>query len=200
MAHQRARVRRADRLRRLEVGVLLDRQHRPANDARVADAARHPEDDDDLPQPAPDDRHDRQQQQQAGERHPGVHEALHHQVDLAAQEAGGGADQQRHRRVDHRCRQPHQQRQPGTDDEAAQDIAANLIGAHQVLQRRPGEPVGQMPLGDRIGCYQVGEDGHQDQGEDHQGRRPDPGASWPARAGTRGPSRASQVASLALHW
>ena len=59
--------------------------------------------------------------------------------------------------------------QPGTDDEAAQDIAADLIGAHQVLQRRPGEPVGQVPLGDRIGRDQIGEDGHQNQGQDHQG-------------------------------
>ena len=71
-------------------------------------------------------------------------------------------------RVDYRCRQAYQQRQPSTDDEAAQDITADLIGAHQVLQRRPGEPVGQMPLGDRIGRDEVGEDGHQDQREDHQ--------------------------------
>ena len=102
-----------------------------------------------------------------GKRHPGVDEALHQQVQLAAEESGGAADQDRDHDVQRGCRQPDEQRQPRPEDEAAQQVAPQLVGAQEVAQRRAAQPVDGVHLEGRIGRQRVGEDRHQDQQQNH---------------------------------
>ena len=194
VAQQRAPARAADRLRRLEVGVLLHPQHRAPRTTR--EAGMPP----DTPSttmicsmPRPGYRHDGEQQQQPRERHPGVDEALRHQVQATADEAGGAADQHRHHDGEDGGGQPHRQRQPCPVDEAAQQVAPDVVGAQQVRGRGGLQAVAQVDLLVAVGRQRIGEDAdqHQDQDDDaaggpqrllaHQPREEPPQPGLPSR-------------------
>ena len=88
-----------------------------------------------LQQSLAHDRYDGQQQQQSRERHPGIDEPLHHQVQFAAKESRGAADQNGDQNVERGGCQPHRQGNPGAMDDAAQEVPPQVVGAEQILGR-----------------------------------------------------------------
>ena len=130
-----------------------------------------PQHHDDLQHAAAGDRHDGKQQQQPRERHPGVDEALRHQVQTTADEAGGAADQHCHHDGEDGGGQPHRQRQPRPVDEAAQQVAPDVVGAQQVRGRGGLQAVAQVDLLVAVGRQRIGEDAdqHQEQDDDAAG-------------------------------
>ena len=98
---------------------------------------------DDLRDVLADDGHDRQQQQQAGKRHPGVHQPLYRQVEFAAHEPSHAADQQRHHHAQGGGGEPHPERHPRPVQQAAEDVATDVVGA----QRARGTPVSEYLFG-----------------------------------------------------
>ena len=134
-----------------------------------------------------------------GKRHPGVDEALRHQVQPTADEAGGAADQHRHHDGEDGGGQPHRQRQPRPVDEAAQQVAPDVVGAQQVGGRGGLQAIAQVDLLVAVGRQRIGEDAdqHQEQDDDaaggaqrllaHQPREelPEPGLSSRNRAPSR---------------
>jgi len=77
-----------------------------------------------------------------------VHDAHQHIVDLTPEIPGDKADRDRETQgeADHLQADPH--RDPRTVDEAAQDVAAQVVGAEQVTRRRAAARVKEV-LGDR---------------------------------------------------
>ena len=128
--------RRAERDRRLDVGLLADRQHQRAHQARDARDLGDGDGDDHRADAGAPQRHQRDGEQDGGNRHQAVHHAhqrpvqpaqvagaqAEHDAEGERQRRGGDADQQRHARaVEH----------------AAVDVAAEGVRAHEegVLQR-----------------------------------------------------------------
>ena len=60
-------------------------------------------------------------------------------------------------------RQPDEQRDARAVDQAAQEVAAELVGAERMLARWIGETVVQVDLGETKRRQRVGKDAHQDQ-------------------------------------
>ena len=82
-----------------------------------------------------DNGHDREQQQQSRERHPGIDEALRRQVQLSSEESGGAADHGRDHHVQRGRRQTNDQRDARPEKNAAQQVAAQLIRPEQMASR-----------------------------------------------------------------
>ena len=87
MAQQYPPLRGADRHRGLKVVVLLYADNGAPEHSRADDASRDTQYHDELQQPLAHDGYNGQQQQQSRERHPGIDEPLHHQVQSAAEES-----------------------------------------------------------------------------------------------------------------
>ena len=83
--------------------------------------------------PWADQRHHRDQDEQSREGHPGVDEPLHHHIELAAEEPGRRADQQRYHHVDTGCCQADDERNARPVDDSAQHVASQLVGTQQVF-------------------------------------------------------------------
>ena len=60
---------------------------------------------------------------------------LYHQIESPAEKPGGAADQRRDHHVKGGRRQPDEQRQAGAVDQAAQEVAAKLVGADEGAER-----------------------------------------------------------------
>ena len=118
-----------------KVVVALGGHHRASDHARAAHTAGDPQHHDDLWQTLPRDRHDREQQQQSRKRHPGIDEALHRQVQLTAEKTGRAADQGSDRHVQRGRRQTNDQRDTRPEQQTAQQVAAQLVGAQQMAGR-----------------------------------------------------------------
>ena len=95
-----------------------------------------PQDRDQLHQPLAHDRDDGQQQQQSRERHPGIDEPLHHQVQPAAEKSRGAADQHGDQNVERGGCQTHRQGNPGVVDDAAQEVAPQVVGTERIRGSR----------------------------------------------------------------
>ena len=105
--------------------------------------------------------------QQARERHPGIDEPLHQEVQLAADEPRGAADQHRNHHVQGGRRQADEQRDARPVDQATQEVAPELVGAQRVLARRALQPVGQRHLVGVVPRQVRCEDADQDQRQQH---------------------------------
>ena len=73
---------------------------------------------------------------QPRKRHPGIDNPLDHQVQLATEESGRAADQHRNQDVEAGRDHAHEHGNPSPVDIAAQEVAPQLIGTHQMLGRR----------------------------------------------------------------
>ena len=71
----------------------------------------------------------------------GVDQAPHRQVELAAHEPRHPADQQRHHDAQGGGIEPLPERHPRPVQQAAEDVAADVVGAERVDARRALQPV-----------------------------------------------------------
>ena len=79
----------------------------------------------------------------------------------------GAADQHRHHDGEDGGGQPHRQRQPRPVDEAAQQVAPDVVGAQQVGGRGGLQAVAQVDLLVAVGRQRIGEDADQHQEQDN---------------------------------
>ena len=117
--------------------------------------------------PAPERGRDQDAEQQGREGQEDVEDPADDAIDPAAEitrrDAERRADDGSDRRRDH----AEQQRRAGAVDDAGQHVAAELVGPEPVLRRRR-QVDAEQALRDRvIGCDLVGEDRHQDDGDQH---------------------------------
>ncbi len=107
-----------------------------------------------------------QGQDERGEREEGVHGPHHHDVDPAPYEAGHqGQRQGQHQRSPHDL-EGGPQRRPGAEDEPAEHVAAEVVGAEPVRPRRPGVDAQEILHVGSVGGEQGGGDGHEDHADD----------------------------------
>ncbi len=155
-----AAARRAEQPRGLDVLGVTDRQHEPADDARV----RRPGDDDDrergVREPASEHRRDHHGEDDRREGEDEVRAAHEHPVRDAAEVARGRADDASDRHgeedEDERDRDGHAR----AVDHAAEDVAAELVRPEVVVERRRQRR--RKRLGQRI----VGRDQRREDGDD----------------------------------
>ncbi len=146
-----------------KIVILFDSDHGTSRDSRAADATGNPQDEDDLQLALTDQRHHRNQNEQPREGHPGVDKPLHHHIELAAEEPGSRADQQRYHQVDAGCGQADDDRNARPVEDSAQQVSPQLIGTQQVFPRRRAQPVYHVGLTHREGRQDVGEDAAEEQ-------------------------------------
>ena len=83
--------------------------------------------------PGPDDRDDDDQDDEVGEAHPGVDEALHDHVELAAEIARHDADHDRDEGGERRRAEADDDRELRAVEAAREHVAAEIVGAEREL-------------------------------------------------------------------
>jgi hypothetical protein len=159
---------RAHGARRLQVGILHDGERRPADHPGPARGDQQRQGQDEVQEPRPEHRHERQDDDQVGERHPGVDDALHDDVvgpaDIGARDAHGRGDQG----AEDDRRKAHRHRDARAVDDAAPHVAREVVGAHP----EPGARRLHARAGNALVIGIVGDDvrarGHHEHGEDAQ--------------------------------
>ena len=156
-----------------KVVVLLDADDRSAHHPRIADAGGDPQNHDDLQETLPGDGHDRQQEQQSRERHPGIDESLHRQIQFPADKPRRAAYQHRHHNMQRGRGQTDEQREASPVDEPAQEVPPELVGAQGIHTRWAGQPIGQLHLIGIMPGQGPGKDADQNQQQqDNASERP----------------------------
>ena len=130
---------------------------------RGHDAARDAEHQDQLQQALPDQGHDRQQQQQTRKSHPRIHESLHRQIPLATQESGCATYQHGDDHIERGRGHANEHGNTSPVDIAAQEVAPQLVGTHQMLSRRALQQGPHVHFIERKWCQHIGEDRHENQ-------------------------------------
>ena len=168
VAEHQALVRGADAARRLDVLHLLERQHDRADDAS---AERYSGDGDghDHRRHAAAQRHgDRHRQYQVGKGLQELDDTLTRHVEASTEVAAGQAPQRADGRAEQHRAQRHGERALGAVDDAAQRVAADLVGAEPVRLARRLLHGAEVRLERRIGRDQRCRHRHgDDQGGDH---------------------------------
>src|SRR3989304_6190064 len=180
----------SERDRGLDELPLAQRQHFPPHDPRVDDPARHPDDDDDIPEAGPEHADHRDRQQDERERQLDVGQAHEHVVHPPAEVAGDEPDgHPEGPRNGHRGA-PDQERDAGAVDDPRQDVAAQVVGPQQVhpprgvLPARRPEPMDEVLLQGIGGRDQRRDDGaHDDDEDDRQAEQRRPPADQPPQQG-----------------
>ena len=168
MATDHGRVARAERPRRLHEEVLLDRQHRAPDHARVTDGQHQPEGQDHVGEAGAEDRHDRQRHQEQREAHERVHDPLHHDVNPSPEVAREEPDDGGARQPEQYAAEPHRHGHPRPVDHPRQEIAPEVVRAQPVGGARrleAGEDVGIIVA---VGGRLVGQQRQRDHGEQRQ--------------------------------
>ena len=152
--------------------AALDGQGLAPRQARVERPARHAERENDVPEPRPEHGHHRDGEQDGGHGELDVGDAHQHVVRPAAGVSGDQTDEHAHRARDAHRDHAHQERDARAEDEPAQDVAPDLVGAEQV--REPGslEALGDVLLVRAIRRQRLGERGRDH--DDADGRRGQP--------------------------
>src|SRR2546425_769428 len=127
-----ARVAAAQGLRRLHVPVLLRREHRPANDARVARDDHDGDRDHRVGRVRLEDRDDRQREHQFRDRLDRVHDALAEEVEPTLAVATQEPDDHARRGADADGEESDPERDPAAVDDPAQDVAADVVRAERM--------------------------------------------------------------------
>ncbi len=135
VADQQERGRRAGHDGGLDIGLLAHREHDRAHQPHHARDFRHRDRDDHAQQTGAEQGHDRDREQDGGDRHQPVHQPHHHHVE-PADVAGNQADHEPDGDADQRDREADEERDAGAIDHAAVDVAAEAVGAHAVLEHR----------------------------------------------------------------
>src|SRR3990172_3129194 len=200
----------SERDRGLDELPLAQRQHFAPHDPRVDDPARHPDDDDDIPEAGPEHADHRDRQQDERERQLDVGQAHEHVVHPPAEVAGDEPDgHPAGPRNGHRGA-PDQERDAGAVDDPRQDVASQGVGPQQVhpprgvLPARRPEPMDEVLLQGIEGRDQRRDDGAHDDDEDdrqaEQRRPPAGGGGGSHSCSPRAPARTRTRDSAASWW
>src|SRR5438128_5619800 len=133
---QQAKARVADRDRGQRVLALLRRQHQVPHQPRVpgnVDRSRRDDHGEDAGAHRPGDGHG---EDEAWERLEHVLRAHQRLVDPAAEEPRHGADEHADRHRERDCREGDDQVEPCSDQDACEDVVAELVGAERMRPRR----------------------------------------------------------------
>ena len=153
----------AHRPRRVHVGDLADRERAGADHPRALRDEGHGDRDDHVLDAGTEGRDHRQRHDDEGEGEEHVHDALDHQIEDPAEVGAGDPQDQPERRPEERGHQPDEQGGARAVEDTGQDVAAELVGAHDELGVRGGEHVLQrVPLG-----VEGSEDLRESRGEGH---------------------------------
>ena len=120
----------------LDIGQRALGQGCPADEADVALHVQHGQHGHGDPITALDDGHQDDGQQQPGQGDHEVNDPHRHHVDVAAQVASGDADEARNNKTTERDHERPEERRARPDHQPGQDVAAQLVRAEQVPQRR----------------------------------------------------------------
>ena len=142
------------------------------------------ESEDDVEQAGPEDRHDREDDDEVGERHPRVDDALHDEVVRPAEVAARDADRGREQGAEGDGREAHGDRDAGAVDDAAPEVAAEVVGAEPVGERSAASCARRGSSRRSRRARSVGEGGH-DAAWRRRSGRPARRAACAARTGRR---------------
>ena len=154
----------------LDVVQLTEAQHGAADQERRPRRVHERQREDDVPHARAPGRHERDGQQDRGKRHQAVHDPHHREVEAAVvpghqpddgppergEQHGDAADEERH---------------PAAVDHQAVDVAAELVGAEEVLGAGRPEPLDGFEPGGDVGRRAAGEDGRQQEEQEDPGAR-----------------------------
>jgi len=161
----------ADRLRRFDVAILFRRQHRAADDPRVA----RNDDDGDREHRVRRARlqhgHDGQRENQSRDGLDRVHQSLNQEIEPPLAISAQEADDHPGARADADGKHPHPERDPAAVDDATQDVAADVIRAEGVVPTGGSQP--DLRLGREwvVWRQHVGEDRRRHEQDEERGRR-----------------------------
>ena len=135
--------------------IFLDADDRTSRDSRAADATGNAQNEDDLQLTLADQRHNRDQNEQPREGHPGVDKPLHHDIDLAAEEPGRRTDQQGDHQVDTGCGEANDHRNACPMDDSTEDGLAPADRHPAGIARKAGHtcPAGESRSSRRGPAY-----------------------------------------------
>ena len=179
VCERQAELRHAERPRALDILRLLHREHGGADDAPVERDIDHGHRDHAVDEPRAQRRDNGDREQEVREGHQGVDRSHDELVDPASDEAGQEPAERAREGGQGRRRQPHHERNARAVQEAAQQVAAELVGAEGIPGREDG---GEAARGvDGVGVSrsepgrQHGEDSHdRDQAQAEEGRAAPP--------------------------
>ena len=168
----------ADGPRRLDVGVLHHRQGGAADDARVVRGHEHGERQDQVQESRPEHGHERQDDDQIREGHPGIDDALDGHVVGPADVGARHPDGHRHHGGQRDGEEAHGHRHARPVHDAAPEIAGEVVrsepelGARR-LHARSGDGIVVVVVGDPGGAQRHDEhDEHEESAEGAQGLVP----------------------------
>ena len=186
MPHQHPQVRRALQLRHHDEIGLAQCQRLGTGQAGDGGPGGQGDGQHRMVEPRAHGRHEGQRQDQAGERQHHIGQAHQHGVDPAAEVARHHAHRQAQRAHHHGDQHHDEQRDAGAVQQAAEHVAAELVGAEPVAgagrQQGPGQVLPQR-VGRRQPRRQCGQQ-HQ-QADDHHAHGGEPVAQQPAHQGQR---------------
>src|SRR2546426_1618459 len=161
---QDSRLAAADGLRRLDVPVLLRREHRATDDARVTGNDHHGDREHRVRRAGLQYRHDRERQHQPRNRLDRVHDALEHEIEATLPVATRQTDDRTGERSEPDGEKPDPQRDAGAVNDATEHVTADVVGAEEVRPARWRQPDLRLRLQWIVRRQDVGEDGgeHQD--------------------------------------
>src|SRR5216683_143462 len=154
--------------RRLDKGLLAQRQHDAAHQAGDARHLGDGDREDDVAHAGASERHQRDGEQHRWDRHQPVHDAHEDGVgeaDETGEEAEGDAD----RGTEQGDRDSDDQRDPRAIDDPAIDVAAEHVGAEPIAARRRAQPANRRQRLRIDGAEPGREDRHQDEQREEDG-------------------------------
>lgn len=171
VAEHDADVAGADGARGIDKVALADAEHFAADEAGVADPRAHAQKQDDVEEPAADEGHGRDEEHEEGD---GRLRVSHPHDDVAGETAAVTCDQAHHDAggdADDSGRGADEQRNAGADEDPAEDIAAEVVGAHEagpafkVQPGRFGKSVAEVDGNGVVRGEQRAENGHEGEAE-----------------------------------
>ena len=154
---------------RFHVRELFDGQHHRPDDAAAQGYPRDRDGHDDRCQPGPQTGHEQQGQDEGGQRHQDVEDALTDQVRPSAEVATGHTPDESDGVPEQHRADGHEQGDARAEDDPAQHVAPEMVGAQDVPgQRRIANHA--VVRGQRVvGRQPVGQHGHRRQQQQQQG-------------------------------
>lgn len=176
VAHKDVKRRRAQRTRRLNIFELTGAQHLATDDPRVTHPADDRERDEDVQKARAEHRDERDRKQQPRECQQDIHGSADHFIPRPAEVARHGSENRAHRRGYGDDGGADEEGNSGTRKHARQDVAAELVQAERMRERRSRQAQRQILCrrikrrqprsGDRRNCR----DGHNRTANREEGR------------------------------
>ncbi len=166
VAPEDGEVAAAQGLRGLDVAVLLRGQHGAAHDPRVAGNNHDGDGDHGVGRVRRQHGHDGQGEDETGNGLDRVHEPLEGEIEAPLEVAAGQPDEHAGHGPDSHREQPDPQRDAASVDDAAEDVAADVVGAEEMHAAGGGQADLGVGFQRIVGREHVGEDRGEDQQHD----------------------------------